>query len=166
MSAWKAANYPLNSALVSPEPVKYVANLRNDLVITSEEIYANVDNVESLKLIDARDASRFAGEHEPIDKVAGHVPGARNLPFPESLNDDGRWKDREELGDLWSRYLGPDRQTEWIAMCGSGVTACHLALSALEAGYQEPRLYVGSWSEWITDPSRPIGRKLSDYDQI
>jgi len=58
---------------------------------------------------------------------------------------------------LWSRYLGQGRQTEWVAMCGSGVTACRLAISAVEAGYREPRLYVGSWSEWITDPSRPVG---------
>ena len=160
MSAWKAANYPLNNAVESAEPAEFLADVRDERVITSEEIYANVADVESLNLIDARDASRFAGEHEPIDKVAGHVPGARNLPFPESLSDGIRWKGREELNELWSRYLGPGKQTEWVAMCGSGVTACHLALSAVEAGYREPRLYVGSWSEWITDPSRPIGRKI------
>ena len=160
MSAWRAADYPLNGDIVSPEPTEYVAEVRDELVITSEELYANLDDVESLNLLDARDASRFAGEHEPIDKIAGHVPGARNLPFPESLNDDGSWKGREELGEMWSRYLGPGRQAEWVAMCGSGVTACHLALSAIEAGYREPRLYVGSWSEWITDPSRPIGREF------
>ena len=160
ISAWKAANYPLNNAVVSSQPAEYVAEVRDDRVITSEEIYASVDDIDSLNLIDARDASRFAGEHEPIDKVAGHIPGARNLPFPESLSDGVRWKSREELGELWSRYLGSDKQTEWVAMCGSGVTACHLALSAVEAGYREPRLYVGSWSEWITDPSRPTGREI------
>jgi len=158
MSAWKAADLPLDNSLVKHDALEYVAALRNELVITSDEIHASLDDVESLNLIDARDAARFAGEHEPIDKVAGHVPGARNLPFPESLHADGRWKSREELGVLWSRCLGPDRQTEWVAMCGSGVTACHLALSAVEAGYRQPRLYVGSWSEWIADSSRPIGR--------
>jgi len=160
MAAWKAANYPLNGAVVTHPPTEFVAHVRDELVITSGEICANTDDVESLNLLDARDASRFAGAHEPIDKVAGHVPGARNLPFPESLSADGRWKGREELEELWSRYLGRNRQTEWVAMCGSGVTACHLALSAVEAGYREPRLYVGSWSEWITDPSRPIGRDI------
>ena len=160
MSAWKAENYPLNGAVVRPDPTRFIARVRDELVITSGEICANIDDIESLNLLDARDASRFAGEQEPIDKVAGHVPGARNLPFPESLNADGSWKDREELGEMWARYLGHNKHTEWVAMCGSGVTACHLALSALEAGYREPRLYVGSWSEWITDLSRPIGRKI------
>jgi len=160
MPAWNAAKHPLNGAVVTPAPAEFVAHVRNELVITTAEIFTNMDDVESLNLLDARDASRFAGEQEPIDKVAGHVPGARNLPFPVSLNADGRWKGREELGELWSRYLGHSRQTEWVAMCGSGVTACHLALSAVEAGYREPRLYVGSWSEWITDPRRPIGREI------
>jgi len=160
MSAWNAANYPLSGAAVTPAPAEFIANVRDELVITSGEIFANVDDIESLNLFDARDASRFSGEQEPIDKVAGHVPGAKNLPFPESLKADGRWKGREELAELWSGYLGHSRQTEWIAMCGSGVTACHLAISAVEAGYREPRLYVGSWSEWISDPSRPIGREI------
>jgi thiosulfate/3-mercaptopyruvate sulfurtransferase len=158
ISAWKASRFALSSDVVVPKPVEFVARVRDELVITSREISENANGIESLNLLDARDAGRFAGAYEPIDKVAGHVPGARNLPFPESLNADGSWKDRDELGELWSTYLGGSRQTEWVAMCGSGVTACHLALSAIEAGYKEPRLYVGSWSEWIADPSRPIGR--------
>jgi len=158
ISAWELAKYALTSDLTVPHPATYVAKVRDELVITSREICENANGVESLNLLDARDAARFAGTQEPIDKVAGHVPGARNVPFPESLKADGRWKSRSELGELWSAYLGASRQTEWVAMCGSGVTACHLALSAVEAGYREPRLYVGSWSEWIADPSRPIGR--------
>ena len=158
MSAWMASELPLSSAAVVPKPRQFVARVRGEMVITTAEICANADAIGRLNLMDARDASRFAGEHEPIDKVAGHIPGARNLPFPMSLNADGGWKGREELRDLWSGYLGDDRRTPWIAMCGSGVTACHLALSAMEAGYREPRLYVGSWSEWITDPGRPVGR--------
>jgi thiosulfate/3-mercaptopyruvate sulfurtransferase len=157
VSAWKVSTYALSSDVVVPKPVEFAAKVRNELVITSREISENAKGIEPLNLLDARDAGRFAGAHEPIDKVAGHIPGARNLPFPESLNADGNWKEREELAELWSGYLGESRQTEWVAMCGSGVTACHLALSALAAGYKEPRLYIGSWSEWITDPSRPIG---------
>jgi thiosulfate/3-mercaptopyruvate sulfurtransferase len=123
---------------------------------TSEIIQSGVD-VVSLNLIDARDRARFAGELEPIDTVAGHIPGARNLPFAESMDENGRWKSADELRQLWRHHLGDDCRTEWAVMCGSGVAACHLAISALEAGYREPRLYVGSWSEWITDSNRPIG---------
>jgi thiosulfate/3-mercaptopyruvate sulfurtransferase len=157
VSAWDASGFILSPTRVARPSANFVATVRNDLVISTSEICADMKNVESMNLFDARDATRFSGEHEPIDVVAGHIPGARNLPFLESLEVDGRWKAREQLRDLWERQLGGDIAAEWIAMCGSGVTACHLALSALEAGYREPRLYVGSWSEWIRDPARPIG---------
>lgn len=157
LSAWAASGHPVSSDLLVVAPAKFVAKVRNELVVTTDEISARVEDIKAMNLLDARDAGRFAGEHEPIDKVAGHVPGARNLPFPESLNDDGSWKSAAELTALWSRHLGNNKQIEWVAMCGSGVTACHLALSAVEAGYREPRLYVGSWSEWIADSDRPIG---------
>jgi len=157
MSAWSALDFMLSRTHAAIRPANFVAKVRQELVITTSEICADMGSIESLNILDARDAARFAGDHEPIDKVAGHIPGARNLPFVDGLNDDGRWKDREQLRELWSRHLGEDSRTEWVAMCGSGVTACHLALSAIEAGYSEPRLYVGSWSEWIRDPERPIG---------
>lgn len=157
LSAWNALQLPLS--LISGDfiPGGFVANVRNELVVTSDEIMSKLDSIESLNLIDARDESRFRGQHEPIDNVAGHIPGASNLPFVESLNADGTWKENEQLRELWYKHLGDDRAAEWVAMCGSGVTACHLALSAVEAGYSEPRLYVGSWSEWISDSTRPIG---------
>jgi thiosulfate/3-mercaptopyruvate sulfurtransferase len=107
-------------------------------------------------LVDARDRARFVGEVEPIDSAAGHVPGAVNHPFSESVDEMGVWKAEEEIRDSWSGVLGADPERPWVAMCGSGVTACHLALSAGLAGYRLPGLYVGSWSEWIRDPGRPI----------
>ena len=144
------------SAVQSPvRPRTFKAQERPEMLITSAEIVA-ADDVAALNLIDARDAARFRGEHEPIDPVAGHIPGARNLPFVESLTADGVWKSALELEALWTDCLGQNKATPWVAMCGSGVTACHLAISALQAGYQQPRLYVGSWSEWIADSSRPI----------
>ena len=156
-AAWAASGHPVSSDLGAVPPAKFVAKVRNEMAVTTDEISSSMENTSAMNLLDARDAGRFAGEHEPIDKVAGHVPGARNLPFPESLNDDGSWKSAEELTALWSRHLGDNKQIEWVAMCGSGVTACHLVLSAIVAGYREPRLYVGSWSEWIADSKRPIG---------
>lgn len=158
LAAWTDFRFPQSSDVVVARPAKFVCNVQDGLVITTAEICNAGANAASLKLFDARSAERFAGEEEPIDIVAGHIPGARSLPYPVSMNDDGRWKSIEALQALWQQHLGDDRLTEWVAMCGSGVTACHLALSAVEAGYREPRLYVGSWSEWITDSSRPIDR--------
>ncbi len=157
LAAWSKSQFPLSTGDVDPRPADFVSNVRDELVITTAEICDAGANAAGLNIFDARDLTRFIGEEEPIDRVAGHVPGAKSLPFPASLNDDGRWKSVEELQDLWMGHLGEDRQTEWVVMCGSGVTACHLAVSAVAAGYRDPRLYVGSWSEWIADTRRPIG---------
>ena len=156
-AAWSESGLPVSSSVVVPGAAEFVSHVRDELVITTAEICDAGADIASLKLFDARDRIRFIGEDEPIDRVAGHIPGARCLPFPESMNDDGYWKSVEDLQELWRRHLGDDRQAEWAVMCGSGVTACHLAVSAVAAGYRDPRLYVGSWSEWITDSSRAIG---------
>ncbi|MGI9237125.1 MAG: sulfurtransferase [Woeseiaceae bacterium] len=155
---WLKDGYPIDSGEQRVEPRKFSARPRSDKIVTTAELAGSSHSIESMNLIDARDAARFKGEEEPIDSVAGHIPGSLNVPFPESLDEAGLWRTPEELESLWSAVLGGNRNTAWIAMCGSGVTACHLAISALEAGYQEPRIYVGSWSEWIRDPARAIGR--------
>lgn len=157
-SAWLQAGNPLESGPVSPDGRKFVGTPDYDRVIGTEEIVAAGNAISTLSIVDARDATRFRGEHEPIDRVAGHIPGTRNLPFGESLQANGCWKTPKALEELWTRLLGGRPEATWGVMCGSGVTACHLALSALLAGYPEPRLYVGSWSEWIQDPSRPVGK--------
>lgn len=101
-------------------------------------------------LIDARAAVRFRGEQEPLDPVAGRIPGARNVFYGDLVGADGRFlpaaEIREKTGDADGVY------------CGSGITAAHLALAMTAAGYETPPVYVGSWSEWITDPSRPIAK--------
>jgi thiosulfate/3-mercaptopyruvate sulfurtransferase len=105
-------------------------------------------------LLDARVPERFRGETEPVDPVAGHIPGAVNIPAGETVDADGRLRSPEELRQRF------DGATEPVgAYCGSGVTAAQLALALTVAGY-EPALYVGSWSHWITDPSRPIERTV------
>lgn len=156
LAAWCGSELPLSSAIPAPTPAKFIAQPRAAAVISTDELEGLVGTDELPTVIDARDAGRFAGIHEPIDSIAGHLPGARCLPFTESLGADGQWKSRTELETLWRALLGDRRQAKWVAMCGSGVTACHLALSALEAGYPEPRLYAGSWSEWIRDNRRPV----------
>jgi thiosulfate/3-mercaptopyruvate sulfurtransferase len=106
-------------------------------------------------LIDARAAERFRGEVEPIDRVAGHVPGALNRPYAMNL-EDGHFKSAERLGEEFRALLGARRADNAIVMCGSGVTACHHLLSMEHAGLHGAALFTGSWSGWIEDATRPI----------
>ena len=123
-----------------------------DAVATTAEI-ATLDHA-AWQLVDARSAARFAGREEPIDPVAGHVPGARSWPFSDNVAADRRLRSPRELAANLER-LGLAPQTGLIAMCGSGVTACHLLLALAVLG-RDGRLYTGSWSEWIRDPGRPV----------
>jgi thiosulfate/3-mercaptopyruvate sulfurtransferase len=112
-------------------------------------------------LIDARAAERYAGSVEPIDTVAGHVPGATNHPFAGNLGVDGRFLPPEQLRQRWQSVLAGRAAPDVIAMCGSGVTACHNLLSLEVAGLHGAKLYAGSWSEWIRDPRRPVATGTS-----
>lgn len=111
---------------------------------------------DSITLIDARSRERFRGITEPHDPVAGHIPGAVNLPFADNLAADGRFKPVAALRELYQPLL--DSSHTPVAMCGSSITACHTLLALEHAGLASGALYVGSWSEWITDPSRPVAR--------
>lgn len=157
LQAWHARDLPLESGRqeVAPRDFRGVADAGR--VLTSSDILGNLDAAVGFPLVDARDAARFRGDVEPIDTRAGHIPETLNLPFTACLSDDGTWLDPDALRRLLGPLLGDDEDVPWAVMCGSGVTACHLAISGLLAGYSEPRLYVGSWSEWIRDPSRPVG---------
>jgi thiosulfate/3-mercaptopyruvate sulfurtransferase len=109
-------------------------------------------------LIDARAAERYRGEQEPIDPIAGHVPGAINLPYGGNMAEDGRFRDAASLRRRFVEALGDTPADRAIGMCGSGVTACHNLLAMEIAGLKGARLYAGSWSEWIRDPARPVAR--------
>lgn len=153
---WRRCGYEISRGNETTEPRAFQARPRDELVLTTSSIISSMRSGTDLRLFDARDRQRFAGVNEPIDTVAGHIPGATSLPLHASLNADFTWKPREQLEALWVGQLGPDKTIDWSVMCGSGVTACHLAVSGVEAGFAEPRLYVGSWSEWIRDPQRPV----------
>ena len=155
-AAWTEPGYPVNAGTETFERKTFAPRTRRELVVSTDELANAGDGIAAMNLLDARDGPRFRGEVEPIDRVAGHIPGARNMPFVNNLLPDGRWKSRDERRALWRKHLGDDKSAASIAMCGSGVTACHLIVSAVDCGYREPRLYVGSWSEWIADPGRPI----------
>jgi thiosulfate/3-mercaptopyruvate sulfurtransferase len=112
----------------------------------------------SVRLLDARAAERFNGLQEPIDPVAGHVPGAINRFWQKNLDADGRFKPSQQLRKEFESILGSDAERA-VHMCGSGVTACHNIFAMELAGLPPGRLYAGSWSEWCSDPARPVARK-------
>jgi 3-mercaptopyruvate sulfurtransferase SseA len=115
---------------------------------------ADIEEVEKTRnsdqniVIDVRDKNRFDGLTEPLDLIAGHIPGAINVPFSENLNEDGFYKSAKDLNEKYTAILGDTKPEDVIVHCGSGVTACHTLLAMDYAGIEIPKLYVGSWSEW------------------
>lgn len=110
----------------------------------------------SLRLLDARGAPRYRGEVEPLDRVAGHVPGALNRPFADNLDAGGRFKPPAQLAAEFAPLIAPYPPAAVVHMCGSGVTACHNLLAMEHAGMPGSRLFAPSWSGWLADPARPV----------
>jgi len=154
-AAWKASGLPLSDHQRPREwPGDFVATIAHERITTTAEVLQHLGS-DRITLIDARSPERFRGESEPIDPVAGHIPGAICLPCAGNLDADGSFLSRQQLRERF-RTLPPAVEDSVVSYCGSGVTACHNILAAVEAGLPEPRLYPGSWSEWITDPDRPV----------
>lgn len=152
-AAWVAADKPVTRELPLRGVGDFEARPQRRLLAAAAELLESAPR----KLFDARAPERFRGDLEPLDPVAGHIPGAVNLPFADNLRG-GRFIPAAELRARLDVALSGTAPEAAIAYCGSGVTACHLALAFAHAGLPLPRLYAGSWSEWITDPSRPIAR--------
>jgi thiosulfate/3-mercaptopyruvate sulfurtransferase len=106
-------------------------------------------------LVDARSPERFAGVNETVDRAAGHIPGAVNHPFKSNVGPDGTFLPPETLQTQFAATLGARQPSEVICYCGSGVTACHNVLAMTHVGLDGASLFVGSWSEWSSDPARP-----------
>ena len=129
------------------------------LPISSLEDVENELTNESAVVIDVRDAYRYKGESEPIDLVAGHIPGAINIPFSENLDENGNFLKPEILREKYSKLL-QNKPEKLIIHCGSGVTACHTILVLVYAGFEIPNLYVGSWSEWSRREGKEIAKEI------
>jgi thiosulfate/3-mercaptopyruvate sulfurtransferase len=159
LKAWLEAGGALESGepQAPPRAATFAPRPDSAAVVTAAEVLEAVQDRRRL-VVDARAPERFAGLVEPIDPVAGHVPGAINHPFTANLREDGRFLAQPELARRWRERLGGTAPTDVIAMCGSGVTACHDLLALELAGFPGAKLYAGSWSEWIRDPKRPIAR--------
>lgn len=155
--AWTGAGLPLQShAPKAVAATPFVGRPDWDQVVSTATLQQQLSSGGELQLLDARTAERFRGEAEPIDPVAGHIPGAINLPLQENLGSDGRFKPAEKLRSMYLQALRDIPADKVVAMCGSGVTACHNLLAMECAGLNGGRLYAGSWSEWIRDPARSV----------
>jgi len=156
LAAWKEAGFELESGNVVTAVASAVAcQAQDELVLSSPDIVEGLAGHE-IVLADARANERFNGEIEPIDSVAGHIPGAVNYPLTLNFSDNGRFKLVDELANGLQNLIGNYQAKNLVHMCGSGVTACLNLFAAELAGFNGSKLYVGSWSEWIRDPSRPI----------
>jgi thiosulfate/3-mercaptopyruvate sulfurtransferase len=155
-TSWRAEGLPTTSEQHQAVPGSLVARARDDALIGTDEL-AEAMAAERIRLLDARMPPRFRGELEPLDPVAGHVPGAVNLPFPVNLVD-GRFDAADSLRARYLAALESMSPEHAVCMCGSGVTACHNLLAMELAGLPGGRLYVGSWSAWCSDPARPVAR--------
>jgi thiosulfate/3-mercaptopyruvate sulfurtransferase len=155
--AWEAAEFPVAAAPASRSPRRFSPRPRHDLAV-DVHVVERARRDPGWRLADARAAPRFRGEDETIDPVAGHIPGALPVPFADNLDPSGRFRPRDELRVRLTNALGHTPAERTVFYCGSGVTAAHDVLAMVHAGLGEPRLYPGSWSEWITDPRRPVAR--------
>jgi thiosulfate/3-mercaptopyruvate sulfurtransferase len=154
---WQREGHPVTRDLPVIAPATFVPTLRNDMWVDAKVVAKAVQQKDRL-VIDARAEERYNGEIEPLDPVAGHIPGAINLPYEDNLHVSGRFSSPEELRALYLGLLEDIKPENVIQMCGSGVTACHNILAMEHAGLHGAKLYPGSWSEWIRDPSRPVAR--------
>lgn len=154
LPAWTAAGHSLEPGVGSGRSAKFSPSLRPELLVNAAQVLASLDDA-TVQVIDARAARRYAGEEEPTDPVAGHIAGAVNVPWLGNVRDDKTLRDADELRARFDAALDGCDPAKAICYCGSGVTACHDILTMAHVGMPTPRLYVGSWSDWITDPARP-----------
>ncbi|MDP6675076.1 MAG: sulfurtransferase [Gammaproteobacteria bacterium] len=155
LTAWLRAEGPMTTMIKPPEPGKLQLRPGSMPVVDAELVEAGL-SADNLLLMDARAAARFAGQSEPIDRLAGHVPGAINTPFQDNLSADKCFLPAADLQAYYRPRIGARPMQEVACMCGSGVTACHTLLALETAGLHGASLYVGSWSDWISGEQRPV----------
>ena len=148
--AWKKSGLPVSGGLEEQSPGDFSGQAHHEWLVTVE----GVPDVPLL--VDSRDPVRYRGDEETLDKAAGHIPGAINYFWKNNLDGEGYFRPPAELHAAFSRLLEDTLPADAVFYCGSGVTACMNLLSAAHAGFPLPRLYAGSWSDWCSDPGRPV----------
>ena len=155
LQAWRKAGYPVTRERPVARPARLPDRPSLAPVFDTQAVLDNLASGERT-VVDARTPERYRGENEPLDPVAGHIPGALSRPFQLNLRPDGRFKPAEVLRQEWEQLLAGRSPERIVHQCGSGVTACHNILAMELAGLGGSGLYPGSWSEWCADPARPV----------
>ena len=155
LGAYMAAGGKLTTEITVHEKTSFEVSINDSMHVTLQEVEDAQYRMDKL-IMDARSKERYLGIKDVVDPVAGHIPGAISHPLSTNLDKTGCFKSAEELKLQFSKILGDTKSEDIISMCGSGITACHNILAMEIAGIRNVRLYVGSWSEWITDKTRPI----------
>jgi thiosulfate/3-mercaptopyruvate sulfurtransferase len=158
LQAWQAAGGAVTAGPAAPPaPSNFKASAEKARLATSAGVLQQLGR-PGQTLLDARGAPRFRGEVEPLDPVAGHIPGALNRPFGENLGADGRFKPAAQLKSEFLELLAGHDPASVVHLCGSGVSAVPNLLAMEVAGLGRAALYAGSWSEWCSDPARPVAK--------
>ncbi|HDX9576667.1 TPA: sulfurtransferase [Bacillus pseudomycoides] len=152
-SAWQEQNFEVTNEMAVFAPKTFVPSVQQDIVVTMEELQAKISKHADITLIDSREPKRYAGLEELVDKEAGHIPTAQNCFWKDGVTESGAFKERKEQGN---RFTHLNKKKETIVYCGSGVTACPNVLTLKMAGFTNVKLYVGSWSDWISYPENEI----------
>jgi thiosulfate/3-mercaptopyruvate sulfurtransferase len=151
---WVEESYPVTTDVPLFPRKTFVADIQPQMLATVEDVREAMKNKTAL-LIDSREPKRYLGIEEPIDRVAGHIPSAKNYFWREGLTEEEFWK---KVFEQEQRFIDIPKEQPIIVYCGSGVTACPNVLALTEAGYTNVKLYVGSWSDWISYPENPIAK--------
>ncbi len=154
-TAWLAAGFPLSDGLVETQPSIFIGTPNNNLLVTTSSMETLI-NLPNYVVIDARSEERYSGLEEPIDKKAGHIPNAVNFFHGNNLDAQGKLLPAQELRRKYSTFLSNKPDPAIVLYCGSGVTSCLNFAVLQHIGIKPIQLYVGSWSEWITNPDHPI----------
>jgi thiosulfate/3-mercaptopyruvate sulfurtransferase len=152
---WLAEGRPVESGHTARPPREFIGSPRSDMAVDVRTIAAQLAS-GGPRLVDARAPERYRGDTEPIDKIGGHIPGAKNHFFQWNLDEQGLFRTPEELRAKIGASVGDVPADQIVCYCGSGVTACHNLLAFEHAGLTGAKLYAGSWSEWSSDPERPV----------
>jgi len=155
LGKWKAEGRTLTAEVPAPRPAAFIGHADDSMRVSVDTILAAIGK-PGLKVVDARAADRYSGAAETIDPVGGHIPGALLRFWKENIKPDGTYKSPEDLRAEFQRLLGGTPPSEVVHQCGSGVSACNNMVAMELAGLTGAKLYVGSWSEWCSDPSRPV----------
>lgn len=154
---WTREGRPVRGGVETRRSGTFTPRLRKEMRVTVDETLAHLGD-PSVLLIDARSPDRYAGKPDPLDTIYGHIPGARNRYYRDNVTDAGTMRSGRELRTDFEKVLAGNPAGHAVMYCGSGITACHNLLAMEHAGLRGARLFAGSWSEWESDPNRPVER--------